>query len=215
MPAWGWVLIVIAIVVVVAAVAAAVAAWRARTRTTRLHQQFGPEYDRTVGVRDDRKEAEAELQQRLERRSKLQIRPLAPAARDRYLNDWRTMQAQFVDAPEAAVSGADALIVAVMRERGYPVDEFEQRAADVSVDHPLVVENYRAAHAIAERSARNEATTEDLRQAMQSYRALFDDLLETSGAEADAPLARERSADDAAVRDGAPTSTRNERKVAR
>src|SRR5207302_8208068 len=98
---------------------------------------------------DDRKEAESELSQRLERRRRLDIRPLRPEAGARYRHSWHEIQAQFVDAPEAAVASADAVIVAVMRECGYPVEDFEQRAADVSVDHPLVVENYRAAHAIA------------------------------------------------------------------
>jgi hypothetical protein len=175
----------------IAVIAAALAA-RQRARTTRLRERFGPEYDRALDSRDDRKEAEAELRQRIDRREELDIRPLTPVARERYLSSWRDIQAQFVDSPQAAIAGADALIIAVMRERGYPVEDFDQRAADVSVDHPQVVENYRTAHDIAGRSSREEASTEDLRQAMQHYRALFEDMLET---QTDEPLSRERARD--------------------
>jgi hypothetical protein len=107
----------------------------------------------------------------------------------RYLESWREIQTRFIDAPAAAVREADVLVWEVMRERGYPMDDFDQRAADVSVDHPNVVEDYRSAHATAQASERGEATTEDLRQALQHYRALFDELLETPG---DEPMAGER-----------------------
>jgi hypothetical protein len=191
-PTWAWIVIGVGAAVVLIAVIAAALAARQRARTTRLRERFGPEYDRALDSRDDRKEAEAELRQRIDRREELDIRPLTPVARERYLSSWRDIQAQFVDSPQAAIAGADALIIAVMRERGYPVEDFDQRAADVSVDHPQVVENYRTAHDIAGRSSREEASTEDLRQAMQHYRALFEDVLET---QTDEPLSRERARD--------------------
>jgi FtsZ-interacting cell division protein ZipA len=175
MPSWVWVLIAIAVVAVLAVVL-----WRAlaRRRTSRLQQQFGPEYDRTLDTTDSKREAEAELQARQEHRQQLEIRPLPQAARDRYLQSWQRVQAQFVDDPRAAVASADSLIQSVMAERGYPVDDFEQRAADVSVDHPQVVENYRHGHQLAQASADGNDSTEDLRQAMRHYRALFDELVE-------------------------------------
>jgi FtsZ-interacting cell division protein ZipA len=184
MPSWVWVLIAIAVVAVLAVVV-----WQAlaRRRTGRLQQQFGPEYDRTLGTTDSKRDAEAELQAREERRQQLEIRPLSQAARDRYLQSWQTIQAQFVDDPRSAVAGADSLIQMVMSERGYPVEDFDQRAADVSVDHPQVVENYRDGHRLAQASAGGSDSTEDLRQAMRHYRALFDELVEP---DADQPTTR-------------------------
>ncbi len=188
MAAWIWVVIAVGVVAVVA-----VAAWLAaeRRRTETLRRRFGPEYDRTLEAHETRREAETELSGRVKRRQELEIRPLSDAARERYLASWRDVQGQFVDAPAAAVANAHSLVCAVMAERGYPVEDFDQRVADVSVDHPVVVEHYRAAHAVAERSARGEASTEELRQAMQHYRTLFDDLLETG---AEAPLTRDEEA---------------------
>jgi hypothetical protein len=174
MPAWVWIVIAI---VLIAAIAVAVWTVMRRRRTESLRQQFGPEYDRTVEG-TDRREAESELEQRRRRREELDIRPLAPGARTRYADEWRSVQARFVDEPAAAVGQADMLVTQVMRERGYPMDDFDQRAADVSVDHPEVVGDYRAAHDISTRSASGDAPTEDLRQAMVHYRALFEQLLE-------------------------------------
>jgi hypothetical protein len=187
MPAWAWVLLVIG-----AVIAFAVVVWAAlaRRRTGRLQRQFGPEYDRVVGRTERRRDAEAELQAREERRQRLDIRPLSNAARDRYIDTWRIAQAQFVDDPRGAVATADVLIRSVMVERGYPVEDFEQRAADVSVDHPQVVENYRQGRRLAEANARGEDSTEDLRQAMRHYRALFEELVEPA---ADEPTAGERA----------------------
>lgn len=184
MPSWVWVLIAVAVVVALAAVL-----WQAlsRRRTGRLQHQFGPEYDRTLTTADSKRDAEAELQAREERRRQFEIRPLTQAARDRYVQSWQNIQAQFVDDPRGAVAGADSLIQSVMAERGYPVDDFEQRAADVSVDHPQVVENYREGHRLAQASAGGSDSTEDLRQAMRHYRALFDELVEPA---ADEPTAR-------------------------
>jgi hypothetical protein len=172
--------VIVAIVLIVAAIGLYVfMSWRQKRRTESLRGQFGPEYDRALGDKGDRKSAESDLMARSDRRSKLEIRPLDPAARDRYLESWRDTQANFVDDPGRAIREADALIILVMRDRGYPIDDFEQRSADVSVDHPTVVENYRAAHAVSQANDRSEATTEDLRQAMVHYRELFRDLLET------------------------------------
>jgi FtsZ-interacting cell division protein ZipA len=186
MPSWVLVLIAIAVVAVVAVVV-----WQAlaRRRTGRLQQQFGPEYDRALGTADSKRDAEAELQAREERRQKLEIRSLSGAARERYLQSWQSVQAQFVDDPRGAVAAADSLIQSVMAERGYPVDDFEQRAADISVDHPQVVENYRQGHRLAQASADGSDATEGLRQAMRHYRALFDELLEPP---ADQPTSREQ-----------------------
>jgi cytoskeletal protein RodZ len=189
MPSWVWVVIALAAVVVLAIVV-----WQAlaRRRTGQLQEQFGPEYDRTVGTAESKREAEAELQAREQRRRELEIRPLPSAARYRYLEAWQGVQSQFVDDPSAAVARADELIQSVMSERGYPVEDFEQRAADVSVDHPQVVENYREGHRLAQSSANGSGSTEDLRQAMRRYRALFDELVEPA---ADDPTARERQSD--------------------
>jgi FtsZ-interacting cell division protein ZipA len=179
MPGWGWVLIAVGVIIVVAFVV-----WQAvnarRTRT--LQDRFGPEYDRTLERADDRRDAEADLAARAKRRDELDIRPLPTASRDRYLEEWQRVQARFVDDPRGAVQEADTLIQSVMRERGYPVDDFEQRAADISVDHPQVVENYRNGHRLA------SGDTEERRQAMVHYRALFDELVEET---ADRPLSRD------------------------
>jgi hypothetical protein len=188
MPAWAWVLIVVAALAIVAVVT--VKALRDH-RSKTLRERFGPEYDRTLEGGESKKDAEAELAARAERRDKLEIRPLPTAARDRYLGEWQSVQARFVDDPDGAVRDADMLIQSVMRDRGYPMDDFEQRAADVSVDHPQVVENYRQGHKLARASALGEGTTEDLRQAMQHYRSLFDELVEQT---TDAPLSRDDTA---------------------
>jgi len=154
-------------------------------RSRKLREQFGPEYDRTVAEAGDRKEAESRLQERTARRQRLDVVPLDPADRDRYVEAWRQTQARFVDEPAEATREADRLITAVMRQRGYPIDDFEQRAADISVDHPQVVDDYRAAQAIASANERSEASTEDLRQALVHYRSLFEELLEVDRADND------------------------------
>ena len=169
-----WVLVAVLVVLVVVL---AVLLLRSR-RSQRLQEDFGPEYERAVEERGDRRRAEAELAERRERRARLDIRPLDPGARERYSERWQAAQRRFVDKPIEAVGEADALVAAVMSERGYPVsDEFDQRAADISVDHPVVVEHYRAAHEISLRTTAGEASTEDLRQAMVHFRALFEELL--------------------------------------
>jgi hypothetical protein len=186
MPVWGWVLIVvIAAILIVAGTIGTML----RRRSGRLRSTFGPEYDRAVEHSDSRREAESELAERERRRKELDIRPLGAEARDAYARSWQRASADFVDSPTTAVAQADALVIDVMRDRGYPMDDFEQRAADVSVDHPEVVERYREGHRISQRAARGEASTEDLRQAMQHYRELFNELLEPP---ADEPATRER-----------------------
>jgi hypothetical protein len=169
-------LVAIVVVIILLALLAFFAGRQRRSRN--LKDTFGPEYDRTVEQAGDRRAAEAELRERAERRAELNIVPLEPEARTRYIEAWRNTQAQFVDEPVEATREADRLITSVMRDRGYPVDDFEQRAADISVDHPQVVDDYRAAHAIAAANERSEASTEDLRQALVHYRSLFEELLE-------------------------------------
>jgi hypothetical protein len=187
MPAWAWVLIVVVAVVVIGAVV-----WLAlRNRRSRtLQERFGPEYQRTLESTDSKRDAEADLAARAERRDNLDIRPLPTAARERYLAEWRQVQARFVDDPQGAVRDADMLIQSAMRDRGYPVDDFEQRSADVSVDHPRVVENYREGHRLAEANAGGRGATEDLRRAMQHYRTLFEELVEETSEQ---PLSRDDS----------------------
>jgi hypothetical protein len=147
-----------------------------RRRGERLREQFGPEYDRTVEAYGERGPAEKALEARAERVRGFRIQPLSTEQHQRYGEQWRQVQARFVDDPEGAIRDADHLCGEVMQARGYPMADFEQRAADVSVDHPNVVEHYRAAHAVATDA---NAGTEDLRQAMVHYRTLFEDLIET------------------------------------
>ena len=148
-----------------------------RRRSNDLRSTFGPEYRRTVEGAESRRAAEAELQKRKERVQGLDIRSLPDDERERYAAQWREVQADFVDAPQDAVERADRLIGDVMQARGYPMADFEQRVADISVEHSAVVDHYRTAHEIATRGADGGADTEALREAMVHYRALFDDLL--------------------------------------
>ena len=166
------------IVAVVAAVVIIGILWMAmrKRRTEALKERFGPEYDRTLREHGNR--AETVLAEREKRVERFPIRELAADERERFITEWRTVQTRFVDDPNGAVADADDLVSRLMQTRGYPMSNFDQRAADLSVDHPRVVENYRAAHEIALRHRRGEATTEDLRQAVIYYRSLFDDLLQ-------------------------------------
>jgi hypothetical protein len=175
MSPWIWIGIAVAVIVVAAVALLAVRSRRSR----RLQERFGPEYDRAVSDAPNRREAESVLAEREQRRQELEIRPLAPAARDRYAEEWLAVQSRFVDDPAGAVGEADGLVQRVMGERGYPMSDFDSQADLISVDHPVVVENYRAAHAIHESYGRGDAGTEDLRQAMVHYRALFEELLGT------------------------------------
>jgi hypothetical protein len=154
-----------------------------RKRSERLHDQFGPEYDHTVqqAMGDERK-AQTELEERQKHVKALDIRSLSVEERERYLADWTAVQSKFVDEPGQAIVDADSLIMAVMQMRAYPVTDFEQRAADISVNYPALVSNYRAAREIAIKNEQHQADTEELRQAMIYYRSLFEELLETEAA---------------------------------
>lgn len=168
---------IIAIVVIFAAVLAAAILLRKR-RTGRLQGQFGTgEYARAVTEGGSRRQAEAELGKRAARVESFHVQPLTPVDRTRFEDSWRGVQARFVDSPAGSVVEADQLLRDVMSTRGYPISDFEQRAADISVDHPRVMASYRQAHEIALRQTNGEATTEDLRQAMIHYRTLFGELV--------------------------------------
>ena len=170
---------IVALVVIIAVVVAILVRER-RKKTERLRARFGSEYERTVLERGSERNAQAALAAREERIESLKIHDLAPAERERFLNEWQLVQSRFVDHPRGSVIEADELVASLMHARGYPVVDFEQRAADISVNHPRVVENYRSAHAIAQRPSSTEITTEDMRTAMLQYRALFDELLQVN-----------------------------------
>lgn len=184
MDAWIWIVIAVVVLAVIAIVAIVI---RQQRRRTELRESFGPEYERAVAREGDVRKGESELMARRERRAELDIRPLSPQSRAAYARSWEQTQARFVDNPATALAQADALIIAVMGERGYPMDDFDRRTEDISVDHPDVVQHYRAAHDISVRldqdpnaSASSTAvSTEDLRQGLVHYRALFQELLET------------------------------------
>jgi hypothetical protein len=163
-------------------VIAAVAAWwyirKRKSTTADLRQKFGPEYDRAVLIHGSERKAEAQLADREKRIEKLNIRDLDPTEHERYSRQWQAVQSRFVDSPKGAVAQADDLVSSVMKARGYPVSDFDQRASDISVDHPRVVENYRSAHEIA-MVGKDQATTEDLRTAMIHYRSLFEELVQS------------------------------------
>lgn len=171
--------IIVLVVVVVAAVIAIGWIVSRRRRTDALRNRFGPEYERTVREQGPAK-AESALLERKQRVDKFEIRHLGAAERERFITEWRHVQTRFVDDPRGSVNAADDLVIRVMQARGYPMSDFDQRAADISVDHPRMVDNYRAAHEIALRHRRGEATTEDLRNAIIYYRSLFDELLQTN-----------------------------------
>jgi hypothetical protein len=170
-----WVILLIALIAIAAAV---YFAWRAQ-RTKQLRTKFGPEYDRLVHESGSAARAEKELDYREKRVEKFHIRPLSREECDRFAGEWRAAQEHFVDDPRAAIAEADELVHRAMKARGYPIaGGFTERAADISVEHPRVVEHYRAAHDIAVRDSKNPVSTEDLRVAMRHYRALFEDLLD-------------------------------------
>jgi hypothetical protein len=181
MDTWLWIVIIAAVVVVIALIAFSMAAKRrADHRSDRLRNRFGPEYDNVVDddSRRGRREGEAQLLEREQRHDELDIHELNPQTRARYAREWEDLQRRFVDSPDHSVAEADQLLTAVMSDRGYPVgDEFEEHADLVSVDHPQLVQNFRDAHSVYERSQRREAETEELRRSLLSYRALFEELL--------------------------------------
>ncbi|MGD0567741.1 MAG: hypothetical protein ABSA78_04995 [Candidatus Sulfotelmatobacter sp.] len=163
----------------------ALVAWlyvrKRRSTTAGLRQKFGPEYDRAVLTHGSGRKAEATLVDREKRIEKLNIRDLDRLEHERFSREWESVQSRFVDSPKGAVAGADDLVSSVLKARGYPVSDFDQRAADISVDHPRLVENYRSAHAIALRVGKDQATTEELRTAMIHYRSLFEELVQVPG----------------------------------
>lgn len=172
MDTWIWIIVVIVVIATIAAVGYAL---MKRQRSARLKERFGLEYDRAVQSKGDRKDAESDLSELAERRDHIEIVPLSATSRRRYAADWDAVQNQFVDEPAAAVANADELIVSVMAERGYPVDDFDERAGMVAADQPDVVSHYHMAYAV--RRHAQDATTEELREAFVHYRALFDRML--------------------------------------
>ena len=169
--------LIIAAIGAIVIIVGAVSFLTRRRNSARLRSSFGAEYDRTLEAQGDQRKAEQELRDRQKRVSGFELTPLTMASRDNFVARWRDIQAEFVDQPKTALDKADNLLTEVMRARGYPVEDFEQRTSDLSVDHPDVVQNYRAGRDIALRHQRGDASTEDLRQAMIHYRALFDELV--------------------------------------
>lgn len=171
---------VVIVILVIAVIAVAVIAFgfMRKRRSQKLRERFGPEYDRVVQREGDVRKGEGVLEFREKRREKFNVRPLSAADRSSFLYRWNDVQSRFVDNPKETVTLADSLVTDVMQARGYPMGDFDQRAADISVDYPTVVENYRGAHNIALRHSRGQASTEDLRQAMVHYRTLFQELLD-------------------------------------
>ena len=172
------VIVLAAVLIVIAAVLVWLYLRNRRRTTAGLRQKFGSEYDRAVLAHGSERKAESKLEDREKRVEKLKIRDLDPTEHERYSKQWKSVQSRFVDSPKGAVAEADDLVSSVMKTRGYPVSDFDQRAADISVDHPRVVENYRSAHEIALRLGKDQATTEDLRTAMIHYRSLFEELVQ-------------------------------------
>jgi hypothetical protein len=170
-------------VLVVVALAVIILLMERSRKSRRLKEHFGPEYDQLLREQGDPRRAEAVLADREKRVEKLSITQLSAADRQRYAAEWANVQKRFVDDPAMAVNEADRLVTAVMTSRGYPMAAFEQRAADISVSYPRVVENYRSARLIASRHAKGQASTEELRQALVHYRSLFDELLESTKSE--------------------------------
>ena len=207
----GAIIGIIIAIVVLAAIAWYLAARERRTRA--LRDQYGPEYAQTVRRTGSARRAEDELVKRQERVEALEIKPLTAEQRAQFTREWRRVQVTFVDDPGAAVSSADGLVDEVMQVRGYPISDADQQAADLSVHHARVVQNYRAARDIAERHRQRKATTEDLRKAMVYYRELFQDLLEDRESGADRAVERQVERDTAAdeARAAQPAPTINER----
>jgi hypothetical protein len=199
MSTWVWIVIAAVAVIVVVAIV-----WSGlRTKRTRgLKDRFGREYDRTVDRAGSRHAAERDLSQRQRQHDELDIRPLSPESRERYLRRWQSTQSRFVDDPKGAVAEADRLVQEVMQERGYPTKDFDRRVADISVAHPNLVEKYRTADGIARASERGEASTEDMRHSVRHYRALFAELLETDDADVE-------NVDEVSSRDDGRVETQN------
>lgn len=180
-------------IVAIVIVAALLLIWllMQRRHSGQLRDKFGEEYDRTIEARGGRAEAEADLAEREKRVKKLDIRPLGPEERERFTGEWQEAKALFVDSPSEAIGRSDRLLTTVMTTRGYPMTDFEHRHADLSVEHGDVAQHYRSGHEIADRAQQGEASTEDLRQAMQHYETLFDNLVsDTSDTAKTRPISR-------------------------
>jgi hypothetical protein len=185
-----WIIVAGVVVVVLLAVAAGLF-FQKKKQSARLQQRFGPEYGRALGELGGRTKAESELKAREKRVEHFNITPLAPTEAARFSQAWNALQGRFVDNPKGVVVQADQLVRELMLKLGYPMGDFERRAADISVDHPAVVENYRAAQAIAARDERGEADTEELRKAVVHYRVLFDEMLDVREAKQEVPSAKQ------------------------
>jgi hypothetical protein len=174
--------LIVAAVLIIAAIVVGAVLYRQQQAQRRRHlrEQFGPEYDRLVAATGSSRAAERELDARTQRAAAFHIRTLSPEERAGFTTRWQQVQAEFVDNPKASLAHADELLGEVMSTRGYPVQDFEQRAADLSVDHPVVVQHYHAAHGIALRHKKDQATTQDLRRAMIHYRTLFEELVSSA-----------------------------------
>ncbi|MDX6265396.1 MAG: hypothetical protein QOD70_136 [Frankiales bacterium] len=172
--------VTIVAIVVIVLLAAAVAVATRKRRSTQLREEFGPEYDRTVGDAGKRRDAEKDLAARKDEYAELDLRPLTPAARERYTSSWTQVQAKFVDAPALAVSEADTLVTQLMADRGYPTEDFDVQARLLSVEHAHVLESYRSAHGVELASRARQATTEDIRNAMLDFRRVFEDVMAES-----------------------------------
>ena len=185
-PEWLWIaLLAVAVLVIIGLVASGVR----RSRTARLRDHFGTEYDHTVRAAGSRTAAEEALLARANEVKQFDIRPLNASERGRYRSDWQKVETHFIDRPAMAVVEADELVADVMRARGYPVADFEKHAEHLSVKHPRVVEHYRAGHAVIDAHGRGAASTEELRQAMLHYRVLFEDLVGIGGSDVEQPIA--------------------------
>jgi hypothetical protein len=171
-------IVLVGAVILIIAVVVWLYARKRKSTTADLRQKFGPEYERAVLTHGSERKAEAKLADRERRVEKLNIRDLDSMERERFCKRWEAVQSHFVDSPKGAVVEADDLVSSVMKARGYPLSDFDQRAADISVDHPRVVENYRSAHEIGLRAGIGAANTEDLRTAMIHYRSLLDELVQ-------------------------------------
>lgn len=172
--------IVVAVVIVVAVLAVVGWLYSRRRRSSLLRERFGPEYERVLRDKGDVRKAEGVLEWRAKKREQLRIVPLSAPVRSDFASRWTKVQSRFVDDPKGAVSEADQVVTEIMHARGYPMGDFDHQAEIISVDHPVVVQNYRAAHDIALRHGQGQASTEDLRKAMVHYRSLFDELLQDS-----------------------------------
>ncbi|WKG05363.1 hypothetical protein [Mycolicibacterium sp. HK-90] len=221
MPTWSWIVIVVVAVVIVLLAVVVVASMMRQKRSERLREQFGPEYEHAVETAGGQRAAERELLARERKHNKLKINELAPESRARYVEAWGVTQSGFVDNPAKSVGEADRLVTEVMRERGYPVDDFEQRAADISVDHPKVVEHYRAAHILHLAQEQGEIGTEAQREAIVHYRALFEQLVgavpdvqrgaDARDVEPDARAQRDAGRHEAGTNDAGTDSTKEAR----